>query len=293
MTKIAVIGATGNYGGKLIEYLLQRGVEPSDIIAVYRNEEKALPLKEKGLEVRYGDYQGTNFGPEVFQGAVKLMFISGIDPDNLTRIKDHITVVDAARQVGVKHIVYTGLAYPHQAKLGMESVHVATECAIKAAAIPYTFLRNTFYTEYFLVPQELKRAVDSGKLFTLAQGKKINFVSRDDMAKSAAVVLTTEGHENKIYEITAPKAYSYNEIAEILTEVSGKKVECIETTTEQYTAYLTKIGVPQELQMWDSGMMQPGFANGWGETTDSALADLIGADNIKTPKQIIQEIFNQ
>lgn len=291
MSKIVVIGATGNYGGKAIEYLLERGVKPNDITAIYRNEEKVLPLREKGLEARYGDYQGKSFDPEVFQGAEKLLFVSGIDPDNLTRIKNHITVVDAARQAGVKHIVYTGLAYPERAHLGMESVHLATECAIKAAAIPYTFLRNTFYTDFFLVPQELKRAVDGGKLFTLAQGRKINFVSRADMAKAAAVVLTAKGHINKTYEITAPQAYSYNDIADMLTEVSGKKVECVETTREQYAAYLTELGVPAELQMWDSGMMQPGFADGWGEATDPALSDLIGADNIKTPKQIIQEIF--
>lgn len=52
-----------------------------------------------------------------------------------------------------------------------------------------------------------------------------------------------------------------------------------------------EIGVPAELQMWDSGMMQPGFVNGWGEATNSALSDLKGTDNIKTPIQIIREIF--
>lgn len=53
MSKIAVIGATGHYGGKAIEALLERGVKPSDIIGIYRNEEKAQPLKEKGLELFY------------------------------------------------------------------------------------------------------------------------------------------------------------------------------------------------------------------------------------------------
>lgn len=201
-----------------------------------------------------------------------------------------MVVIDAARKAGIQQIVYTGLAYPHKAKLGMEDVHLATEHAIKASGIPYTFLRNTYYTEYFIVPQEMKRAVESGKLYSLANGRSINFVSRDDMAKAAAVVLASDEHLNKIYEITAPKAYSYQDIANILTEVSGKNVEYTETNVEAYGAYLDEIGVPKELQMWDSGMMQPGFANGWGESTDPALADLIGAENIKSPKQIIQEM---
>jgi len=291
MGKIAIIGATGHYGGKAIEYLLQRNVNPADIVAIYRNEEKAKPLKEKGLELRYGDYQKDGFGPKVFEGAEKLLFVSGMDPDSLKRIKDHIVVVDAARKAGIKHIVYTGFAYPEKSVYGLENVHLATECAIKAAGLPYTFLRNTFYTEYFLAPNELKRAVNSGVLYSTAHGRKINFVSRDDMAKAAAVVLTTEGHINKTYEITAPEAYSYKDIADILSEVTGKKVEYVETTKEAYAAYLTEIGVPKELQMWDSGMMQPGLANGWAENTDPALANLIGLDQIKTPRQIIAEIF--
>lgn len=238
----------------------------------------------------YGDYQSGHFPPEVFKGAEKLLFIFGIDMDSFKRIQDHMVVIDAARKAGIRQIVYTGLAYPHKAKLGMEDVHLATEHAIKAAGIPYTFLRNTFYTEYFLVPHEMKRAVESGTIYSLAQGHSINFVSRDDMAKAAAAVLTSDEHLNKIYEITAPEAYSYRDIANILTEVSGKNVAYTETTVEAYSAYLDEIGVPKELQMWDSGMMQPGFVNGWGENTDSALADLIGAENIKTPKQIIRKM---
>ena len=290
MSKIAVIGATGNYGGKAIEYLLERGISPSDIVAVYRNEEKTVHLEKIGVELSFGDYQSGHFGPDVFKGAEKLLFISGMDMDSLKRIQDHLVVVEAARKAGIQQIVYTGLAFPEKANLGVQDVHLATEYAIKAAAIPYTFLHNTFYTEYTLVPQELKRAVDSGKLYSLAQGRKINFVSRDNMAKAAAVVLTTEGHINKAYEITAPQAYSYQDIADILTKMSGKKVECVETTMEAYVSYLDGIGVPKELQMWDSAMMQPGFVNGWGEITDSALSDLIGAENIDSPEQIIREM---
>lgn len=290
MDKIAVIGATGNYGGKAIEYLLERGVSPGDIVAVYRNEEKAEHLKKAGMELSFGDYQSGHFGSDVFKGAKKLLFISGMDMDSLKRIQDHLVVVDAAQKAGIQQIVYTGVAFPEKADLGVQDVHLATEYAIKAAAIPHTFLHNTFYTDYTLVPQELKRAVDSGKLYTLAQGRKINFVSRADMAKAAAVVLTGDGHINKTYEITAPRAYSYQDIADILTKVSGKKVECVETTMEAYAAYLDEIGIPKELQIWDSAMMQPGFVNGWGEITDTALSDLIGTENIDSPEQIIQKM---
>lgn len=65
------------------------------------------------------------------------------------------------------------------------------------------------------------------------------------MSKAAAVVLTSDEHLYKIYEITAPKAYSYQDIADILTEVSGKDVTYTETTVEAYSAYLDEIGIPE------------------------------------------------
>ncbi|KAG4107271.1 NAD(P)-binding protein [Neocallimastix lanati (nom. inval.)] len=288
MGKIAVLGSTGKYGGKAIDYLLEFGVSPSDIIAIYRNEEKALPLKERGLEIRYGDYQKDNFSPAVFEGAEKLLFVSGFDVDSFKRIQDHLVIVDNARKAGIKHIVYTSIANPENSDFGHENVHLATEYAIKAAQIPYTFLRNTFYLAFFLVQKDLKRAVDSGIFYSLSKGRKINLVTRENMARAAAVVLTSEGHINKTYEITAPKAYSYKEISEILADVTGKKIEFVETTKEDYTNYLNSLGIPEKFHQWDTGIAQIGYSTGWAEKESPDLANLIGVENITTPRQLIE-----
>ena len=292
MVKIAVIGATGFFGTKAIEGLLKRGVKPEDIVAIFRNECKTGALKEKGVELRHGDYQSKDFGAQVLEGVDKLLFISGFALDPLKRIEDHIAVVRAAKDAKVKHIVYTSLAYPEKSCSGLEQVHLATEHTIKAAGIPYTFLRNTFYTEYTLVPDNLKRAVEDGVLYTLAQGHKINFVCRDDMAEGAAAVLSSEGHENKVYEITAPTVYTYADIAMILSEVTGKEVKCVETTPAEYTAYLDKHCVPPEARIFEPVLIQVGLLGGWAEGTNPALAQLIGAENVKGPKQIVQEMFH-
>lgn len=288
MVKIAVLGATGNFGGKTIDYLIERGVSPSDIIAIYRNEEKALPLKDRGIEIRYGDYSKDTFSPAVFEGAEKLLFVSSSTWTEFERIQEHIKILDNVRKTGIKHIVYTGMANPDQSIFVHEQTHMATEYAIKATKIPYTILRNTFYLEFFIVQKDLKRCVDSGIFYNMAEGKKVNLVSRNDMARAAAVILTTEGHENKTYNLTAPKAYSYQDICETLSEVSGKKIEFVKTTGEEYLAYLTKIGVPEKFQMWDSLYAQVKFACGWAEFVSPDLANLIGEENITTPRKLME-----
>eukprot|EP00833_Pecoramyces_ruminatium_P007261 jgi/Orpsp1_1/1181293/evm.model.c7180000076639.1 len=291
MTKIAVVGATGFYGGIAIDYLIERGVKPSDIVALYRNESKVAPLKEKGIEVRKGDYQSGQYPPSIFDGVEKLLFIPGNDIDSFKRIKDHLVVIEAASKAKISHIVYPGISFPEKSTFGMENVHVATESAIKAAGIPYTFLRNTFYTEYMLPEKDLKHAVESGVLETLPHGKKINFVPREDMAHAAAVVLTSEGHINKTYDITAPIAYTYQDVADALTKVTGKTVKVQETTSEKRAAFLDSIGVPKQFQVFDLVLIQASFGSGWTEGVSSALADLIGPDNVTTPEKLVKKIF--
>jgi len=293
MGKIAIVGGTGHYGSTAIESLLERGVSPSDIVVMYRDEKKALPFKDRGMEIRFGDYS-KGYPDDIFKDIEKLLFISGFSMDELKRIEDHLVVIKAARASHVSHIVYTSYANLLQSKCGLEDVHLATECAIKASRVPYTFLRNTFYSEYYLNKVYLKRSVDSGILYTLAKGRGVNFVGRDDLAKAAAVVLTTEGHLNKIYELTYPTPFTYKDIAEILKEVTGKSVEYVETNPQDYTAFLDSLHVPKQFQFIDAVNMQMKFTDGWGELCSQDLANLIGKENIHTPKQFIEMIdFNE
>jgi len=263
MGKIAILGATGHYGGIAIDHLLTLGVKPTDIIGIYRNEEKTAALKEKGIELRYGDYQKDDFSPKVFEGAEKLLFVSGFDLDSFKRIQDHMVVIDNARKAGVSHIVYTSIANPENSIYKHENVHLATEYAIKAANFKYTFLRNTFYLQFFLVQKDLKRAVDSGIYYSLSQGCKMNLVDRADMAKAAAVCLTSDEHINKIYEITAPETYTYRDIAEALSEITGKKIEFVETNLKDYVNILNQLGIPEKFHHWDTTYAQKDFVCGW------------------------------
>src|SRR5690606_36484397 len=103
---ILVTGATGQLGAATVDHLLKH-TEANDIVALTRDENKASALKEKGVEVRIGDFDDTDSLHKAMKGIDKVLLISTVDP---SRFQQHKNVVDAAKSAGVKHIVYTGIS---------------------------------------------------------------------------------------------------------------------------------------------------------------------------------------
>jgi NAD(P)H dehydrogenase (quinone) len=65
-----------------------------------------------------------------------------------------------------------------------------------------------------------------------------------DMAEAGAQVLAGEGHENKAYEISNTESVSYGEIADILSELSGKEIKYTSPSQEDFKAALARQGIP-------------------------------------------------
>lgn len=102
---IQVTGATGNFGKAVIDFLLQKGIPANQISALIRDEAKAKPLADKGIILRVGDYNDYTSLVKAFCGIDKLLLVSSSDMKD--RSSQHINAVRAAKEAGVKHIIYT------------------------------------------------------------------------------------------------------------------------------------------------------------------------------------------
>ena len=265
--KIGITGATGQLGRLVVKKLKQK-VAADSIVALVRNTQIATDL---GVEVREFDY--TKPGTQVLSlhGIDKLLLISSNQIGQ--RLTQHKAVIDAAKQAGVKQIVYTSILHADSSPMSLAAEHLGTEQAIKASGLVYTFLRNGWYTENYA--GSIKGAIEAGSFIGCAGEGKISSAARVDYAEAAAVVLAGESHENKIYELAGDNAYTLAELAAEISAQTGKNIPYNNLTEAKYTEILTSFGlppgIPEMLAESDTGASKGGLFDDSHE-----LSSLIG-----------------
>lgn len=244
---ILVTGATGQFGHHAIENLIKKGVNPSSIIALVRSEEKGAELKEKGVEIRIGDYTNYDSLTNAFKGVEKLLFVSGSEIE--TREQEHQNVVNAAKEAGVGHVFYTSFIRTKPASESaiafLQDTHEKTETWIKESGLNYTILQNALYMD--LIPMFVGESViETGVIKQPADEGKTSSVLREELAEAAAEVLITDGHENKTYPLTNDQLVSYEDIANTIGELSNREITYISPSKEVYQKEMEELGVPAE-----------------------------------------------
>ncbi|HIB36386.1 SDR family oxidoreductase [Mesonia sp.] len=273
--KILITGATGNLGGLVIDALLSK-IEANQIAGLVRDTNKAEALQAKGIDIREGNYDDESSLEKAFSGVEKIYFISGNDLDK--RVDQHKNIVAAAEKAGVEHVVYTSFGRKDESENSpiypVAKGHLAAEDALKNASLDYTILKHNLYME--VIPLFAgENLLESKTLFLPAEDGKTGFMARKDMAVLAAEILTGEGHENKTYEVSAEKAFTFAEIAALISEVSGTEINYVSPNPEEFAKTLKGYGVPQPaIDM--TVMFAKGIAQGEFDETATTYRDFTG-----------------
>ncbi|SEC87152.1 NAD(P)H dehydrogenase (quinone) [Streptomyces sp. 2131.1] len=237
---IVVTGATGALGRLVVEHLLT--TVPADrVAAVVRDKEKAAGLAAKGVELRIADYDRPETLAGAFRSGDRVLLISGNQVGS--RIAQHTAVIDAAKAAGVAQLAYTGILGGPDADFTLADEHRATEQLILDSGLPYTFLRNGWYTEN--QTENLAPVLAHGAVVGSAGEGRIAYASRDDYAAAAAVVLTGEGHLNRAYELSGDTALSYADYAAVVAKATGKEIVHNDVPAAVHQEILTGAGLPE------------------------------------------------
>lgn len=245
---ILVTGATGHFGKATIDFLLNKGIAPSHIIGMVRDDEKASDLKSKGVQSRVGDYNNYASLVSAFSGVEKLLFISGSEIEN--RSIQHQNVVNAAKEAGVKQVVYTSFLGKNETESSplwiVAESHLQTENWLRESGMDYTILKNTLYMDF--VPVFMgENVLDVGIIYLPAGSGRVAAALRSEMAEATANILLSDNHVGKVYRFTNSESFSYDEVAQILGEISKKDMKYISPTVEDFSSTLKGFGVPDSI----------------------------------------------
>lgn len=272
---VLITGATGHFGKAVINHLLEKGIDANDISALVRDEAKAGDLKAKGVNLRVGDYDDYNALVAAFRGVDKVLLVSSSDVVN--RDKQQENAVNAAKEAGVRHILYTSFKSNNETESSpiafVSKSHLATEKQIKESGMVYTIFKNNLYLD--ILPMFFGEKVVETGIFLPARETKAAYASRNDMAEAAANVLMGKGHENKIYNISNTENTSLIEAAQYLSEIVGKPINYTSPSTEVYFETMTQAGVPVEYIGFFAGFAEA-IKQGEFVTENTDLESLLG-----------------
>ncbi|WKK70658.1 SDR family oxidoreductase [Rathayibacter oskolensis] len=236
---IAVTGATGAVGGRVARLLAEEGLL---LRLLARDPSRAPSLP--GAETVRASF--TDVG-DALQGVRLLLMVSAAEQED--RLAEHLALVAAAADAGVEHVVYTSFAGASPtATFTLARDHAATEEALRASGMAWTFLRDNLYLDF--LPSMLG---EDGAVRGPAGEGRAAVVAREDVARTAAAILRDPtAHRGATYELTGPEAVTFAEIAAILTAAGRPAVFVDETLDEAYASRARWNAPRWQLDAWVS-----------------------------------------
>ena len=239
---ILVTGATGNIGSEVVRQLSSTTPAVNIKAAVHSTQNKKK-VKEEGdrVEVVLIDYNK----PETLRQAlnqVDKLFLLTPDVPNAPDLASNAVI--EAKKAGIRHIVKQSvMGADLEANVGTMRLHRQVEKIIEQSGIPFTFLRPNEFMQNFI--NFHSPSIKGNNAFYIPlEDAKVSLVDVRDIAAVAVKSLIDEDkHKNKTYLITGPEALSYHQVAEILSNATGKKISYVNISEEEAKATMKEIGM--------------------------------------------------
>lgn len=210
---VLVTGATGNVGSVVVDALLRRGER---VRAAVRSDTDALRV-HAGAETVVFDFESPGTFDAALEGVDRVFLMR---PPHMADASAFEPFISAMGEAGISRVIFLSL-------MGVERnpvvPHHAIERLLKASGLPWTMLRPSFYMQN-LSTTHLADIRELGEIIVPAGGGRTSLIDSRDIGEAAAVLLSSEGHERRAYTVSGPQAITYDEVARILTQETGREI---------------------------------------------------------------------
>lgn len=268
MGKIMVTGALGNVGGYVAKYLIKNN---QDIVLADINKEELIKKYGDNCEVAYFDFTD-EFTYEDALKNVECVFI--MRPPHLGKPEDLKPFIECLkRKKEIKMVSFLSL-------IGIENnpipPHYKIEKYIEKAELPYCHIRPSFFMQNIsgVHAFEIKHF---NNILVPVKKALTSFIDAEDIGELIAKVLSEpEKHRNKAYSITGQEAIDYYEVANILSEELGRKINYINPKPSFAKEYWIKIRGLDKNYSSVMGMLYMMTRMGTAKKTTNTFEEIMG-----------------
>jgi uncharacterized protein YbjT (DUF2867 family) len=270
---ILVTGASGNIGSEVVKQLLD--VAPAvNIKAAVHSRQNVKKVKDGDrVKVIQIDYNESDTLREALKDVDKLFLLTPDVPNAPNLASNAVT---EAKKAGIKQIVKQSvMGADLEADVGTMRLHRQVEDIIEQSGIPFTFLRPNEFMQNF-VNFHSPSIKGNNAFYIPLEDAKVSLVDVRDIAAVAVKSLIDEDkHKNKMYLITGPEALSYHQVAEILSNATGRKINYVNISDEEARAAMKEIGMNDWLINTVSELSEY-FRKGKASEISSAVEEVTG-----------------
>lgn len=234
--RVLMIGATGRFAGLVVPELTKRGIW---VRALVRSRQAEKFARDRGAdETVLGDLEDPRGLISAAVGADGVFYIG--PAFHYREASLGVTMVEAARAAGVRKFVYSGVIHPALSRLTNHAAKRPVEEAIYESGMTFTVLQPASFMQN--IEQDWDRIIETG-VYALPYSPRarVCYVDYRDVAEAAALAFIGDRLDNGTFELCAPGMYSRIQLAGILSEVLGRRIEAGRI---DFDAWADSVGIP-------------------------------------------------
>jgi len=263
---ILLLGGTGKVAKRMAPLLSSSGYA-----ALVASRSGDTPALENCQGVKFDWFDQSTWTPMFAKPISAIFLVSPPVYDSLAIMKGFI---DLAVSHHVKRFVLLSASVMEVAD-GPMTAQVSKY--LVGLGVEYAILRPTWFMQNFseFEISSLATIRDEDCIISAAGDGKIPFVSCDDIAAVAFRALTDAVPHNTDYLIVGPGLFSYDEVAAILTKITGRKIIHKRITEDEFAAKLLGYGIPGDFAR-NLAQLDTYVKEGKEEVTSDAVFEVTG-----------------
>ncbi|WP_345750831.1 NAD(P)H-binding protein [Microbacterium rhizophilus] len=267
MTRYVLTGTSGNLGSRILRSVIARGeIRPSDVV-ISTSSPRSVPssVRDRGFEVRRGDYADPASLRTAFDGADVVFVMSHPDPGT-RRVALHRNAFEAAWAAGAT-VVYSSMMLGGEAGtdtvIGIQQGHAQTMRYLYENDGDHIIVRQGIYAEAWGHYAGFPRRGAGGRVeWVVPRDIAVAWTALDELGEGNAALLARYGdYVGNTLRLTGPRATKISEIAEHVAALTGREI------------VVTELGI-RGSDSWN--LMYQGLAAGEGSVVDPLLGELLG-----------------